>query len=48
MQTPFYGQPADMPAIRAIADKHNLQVTANNVQGIDGHGGAFMESLIWK
>lgn len=39
----LYGQCADMPAIRAIADKHNLYVIEDNAQGIDGHGDTFKQ-----
>jgi dTDP-4-amino-4,6-dideoxygalactose transaminase len=39
----LYGQCADMPAIKAIADKHNLIVIEDNAQGIDGHGDTFKQ-----
>ena len=37
----LYGQCADMPAIRTIADKHNLRVIEDNAQAIDAAGGGF-------
>lgn len=39
----LYGQCADMPAIKAIADKHNLVVIEDNAQGIDGYGKGFKQ-----
>jgi len=39
----LYGQCADMPAIRKIADKHNLAVIEDNAQGIDGRGDTFRQ-----
>ena len=39
----LYGQCADMPAIRAIADKYNLLVIEDNAQGIDGYGDTFKQ-----
>jgi dTDP-4-amino-4,6-dideoxygalactose transaminase len=39
----LYGQCADMPAIKAIADKHKLLVIEDNAQGIDGHGQGFKQ-----
>jgi dTDP-4-amino-4,6-dideoxygalactose transaminase len=39
----LYGQCADMPAIKAIADKHKLLVIEDNAQGIDGHGKGFKQ-----
>jgi len=39
----LYGQCADMPAIKAIADKHNLSVIEDNAQGIDGYGDTFKQ-----
>lgn len=39
----LYGQCADMKAIRAIADKHNLFVIEDNAQGIDGAGDTFRQ-----
>ena len=37
----LYGQCADMPAIWAIAEKHNLQVIEDNAQAIDAAGSGF-------
>src|SRR5215472_2265730 len=37
----LYGQCADMPAIKAIADKHQLRVIEDNAQAIDAAGGGF-------
>jgi dTDP-4-amino-4,6-dideoxygalactose transaminase len=37
----LYGQCADMKAIRAIADKHNLLVIEDNAQGIGARGDGF-------
>jgi dTDP-4-amino-4,6-dideoxygalactose transaminase len=37
----LYGQMADMPAIRKIADKHNLKVIEDNAQAIDAAGDTF-------
>lgn len=37
----LYGQCADMPAIRAIADKHTLKVIEDNAQAIDAAGDTF-------
>jgi dTDP-4-amino-4,6-dideoxygalactose transaminase len=37
----LYGQCADMPAIKAIADKHRLYVIEDNAQGIDAAGDTF-------
>lgn len=39
----LYGQCADMPAIKAIADKHDLIVVEDNAQGIDGRGDTFKQ-----
>lgn len=39
----LYGQCADMPAISAIAKKHNLMIIEDNAQGIDGHGDTFKQ-----
>lgn len=39
----LYGQCADMTAIKAIADKHNLSVIEDNAQGIDGNGDTFKQ-----
>jgi dTDP-4-amino-4,6-dideoxygalactose transaminase len=39
----LYGQCADMRAIKAIADKHNLYIVEDNAQGIDGHGDNFKQ-----
>jgi dTDP-4-amino-4,6-dideoxygalactose transaminase len=39
----LYGQCANMPAIKAIADKHNLVVIEDNAQGIDGRGDTFKQ-----
>ncbi|MDA0989673.1 MAG: DegT/DnrJ/EryC1/StrS family aminotransferase [Verrucomicrobia bacterium] len=43
MPVHLYGQCADMPAIKAIADKHKLFVIEDNAQGIDGHGDTFKQ-----
>ena len=40
----LYGQCADMPAIKAIADKHNLLVVEDDAQGIDGAGDTFKQA----
>ena len=37
----LYGQCADMPAIRKIADKHKLYVIEDNAQAIDARGDTF-------
>jgi dTDP-4-amino-4,6-dideoxygalactose transaminase len=37
----LYGQCADMPAIRKIADKHKLRVIEDNAQAIDASGDGF-------
>jgi dTDP-4-amino-4,6-dideoxygalactose transaminase len=37
----LYGQCADMPAIKKIADKHKLRIIEDNAQGIDGAGDTF-------
>lgn len=39
----LYGQCADMPALKAIADKHNLLIVEDNAQGIDGRGDTFKQ-----
>ena len=36
-----YGQCADMPAIKKIADKHHLKIIEDNAQGIGAHGNGF-------
>ncbi len=43
MPVHLYGQCADMPAIAAIAKKHDLRVIEDNAQGIDGHGDTFKQ-----
>jgi dTDP-4-amino-4,6-dideoxygalactose transaminase len=42
----LYGQCADMPAIRKIADKHGLRIIEDNAQGIDGAGEAFKQAQL--
>jgi dTDP-4-amino-4,6-dideoxygalactose transaminase len=37
----LYGQCTDMPAIRRIADQHNLRVIEDNAQAIDAAGNGF-------
>jgi dTDP-4-amino-4,6-dideoxygalactose transaminase len=37
----LYGQCADMPAIKKIADKHGLKLIEDNAQAIDANGGTF-------
>jgi dTDP-4-amino-4,6-dideoxygalactose transaminase len=37
----LYGQCADMPAIKKIADKHKLRVIEDNAQAIDASGAGF-------
>jgi dTDP-4-amino-4,6-dideoxygalactose transaminase len=37
----LYGQCADMPAIRRIADTHKLRVVEDNAQAVDAAGGGF-------
>jgi dTDP-4-amino-4,6-dideoxygalactose transaminase len=37
----LYGQSADMPAIKKIADKHKLRVIEDNAQAIDAAGDTF-------
>jgi dTDP-4-amino-4,6-dideoxygalactose transaminase len=37
----LYGQCADMPAIRKIADKHKIRVIEDNAQAIDAAGDSF-------
>ncbi|MFZ2644498.1 MAG: DegT/DnrJ/EryC1/StrS family aminotransferase [Verrucomicrobiia bacterium] len=37
----LYGQCADMPAIKKIADKHKLKIVEDNAQAIDANGGSF-------
>jgi dTDP-4-amino-4,6-dideoxygalactose transaminase len=39
----LYGQCADMPRIKAIADKYKLAVIEDNAQGIDGRGDTFKQ-----
>lgn len=41
MPVHLYGQMADMPAIRKIADKHHLRVIEDNAQAIDAAGDHF-------
>jgi hypothetical protein len=41
MPVHLYGQCADMPAIKKIADKHKLHVIEDNAQGIDAAGDTF-------
>lgn len=43
MPVHLYGQCADMPAIKAIAKKHDLFVIEDNAQGIDGAGDSFKQ-----
>ncbi len=43
MPVHLYGQCADMPAIKEIADRHNLFVIEDNAQGIDGNGDTFKQ-----
>lgn len=37
----LYGQCADMPAIKTIADKHHLKIIEDNAQAIDAEGDGF-------
>ena len=37
----LYGQCADMPALRRIADKHKLKIIEDNAQGIGAGGNGF-------
>jgi dTDP-4-amino-4,6-dideoxygalactose transaminase len=37
----LYGQMADMPAIKKIADKHGLKIIEDNAQAIDASGNGF-------
>jgi dTDP-4-amino-4,6-dideoxygalactose transaminase len=37
----LYGQCAEMPAIKRIADKHRLRIIEDNAQGIGAHGNGF-------
>jgi dTDP-4-amino-4,6-dideoxygalactose transaminase len=39
----LYGQCADMPAIAAIAKKHNLRIIEDNAQSIDARGDTFTQ-----
>jgi dTDP-4-amino-4,6-dideoxygalactose transaminase len=39
----LYGQCANMPAIKKIADKHKLFIIEDNAQGIDGRGDTFKQ-----
>ncbi len=39
----LYGQCANMPAIKKIADKHKLRVIEDNAQAIDGRGDTFKQ-----
>ena len=43
MPVHLYGQCADMTAIKAIADKHDLFIIEDNAQGIDGYGDTFKQ-----
>lgn len=39
----LFGHTADMKALRAIADKHDLFLIEDNAQSIDGHGNGFRQ-----
>lgn len=42
----LYGHTADMKALKAIADKHDLFLIEDNAQSIDGHGDGFRQGKL--